>query len=162
MSDVVVGRRMRVRGWFAVAAGVCLPGVPHAQMAGIYSGQIASGQSVTVTVGTDPQTNALAITRFYLPFSAQCRGSSEIVAATLGLTTPVDIKNRVASMSERSQGFIGYRVTFSADGTAASGRASVVTSGLDVSTIPPQRALLCSATNERLQLRFQGNKLHTR
>jgi opacity protein-like surface antigen len=140
----------------ALAAGLASPAA--AQVLGTYTGTSADGNGVSVTVGTDPNNNDLAITGASVGFSAPCKGSTGFVLDTgWGFNPNADIVNgKVTVNYDFSYLSSTITLTFNNNTNTASGFITDISPTLYVVGPKPKKALFCESAKQAVTLTFSG------
>ena len=141
-----------------LAATAIIAGPATAQVAGTYSGTSADGNSVSFTVGTDPDTGDLALTSGSISFSDLCHdGSTFSGGFGFGFGPLADIVNRkVTSDGGGPYLTTDLNLTFSIDGQSAKGFITTVSPTLTPVGPHPRRALFCKAARQSMAVTLQS------
>lgn len=121
----------------------------NAQKAGTYTGTSADGQFLDFTVGTDTNTDSIAVLEAGINFDAACKGAYPDLMQTWGLGFTTDIVKRKAAMLFPGQDiYVVANATFSADGNTMTGTVTTRVVGFAPATGAPNKAEFCESARQ--------------
>jgi hypothetical protein len=121
----------------------------EAQKAGTYFGTSADGQFLDFTVGTDTNTNTLAVLEAGINFDAACNGGNPDLIESWGLGFTQDIADRKATVVFDSQDiYVNATLTFSPNGNTVKGTIDTRVVGFAPSTGAPAKAEFCQSARQ--------------
>jgi len=121
----------------------------EAQKAGTYTGTSADGQFLNFTVGTDTNTNSLAVMEAGINFEAACKGGYPDLIQSWGLGFTEDITDRKAVLVFGGQDiYVTANMAFSADGNSVSGMITTRVVGFAPSTGAPTKSEFCESAKQ--------------
>jgi hypothetical protein len=133
-----------------------------AQQAGTYSGTSADGQFVNFTVGTDTNTNNLAVLEAGVNFDAACNGGYPDLIQSWGLGFTQDIANRKADVVFDGQDiYVSANMAFSKDGTTVSGTINTRVVSFAPATGAPNKSEFCQSARQAFTATFQSGAAKT-
>jgi hypothetical protein len=133
-----------------------------AQQAGTYYGTSADGQFLDFTVGTDTNTNSLAVLEAGVNFDAACNGGYPDLIQSWGLGFTQDIVNRKADVVFDAQDiYVNAAMTFSKDGNTVSGTINTRVVGFAPSTGAPNKSEFCQSAKQAFTATFQSSAAKT-
>ena len=128
-----------------------------AQKAGTYTGMSADGQYLDFTVGTDPNTNSLAVLEAGVNFDAACKGGYPDLIESWGIGFTQDIANRKALVVFDAQDiYITANMTFSKDGSTVTGTIDTRVVGFAPSTAAPTKSEFCESARQAFTATYQS------
>ncbi len=126
-----------------LCAIVCTTGA-EAQKAGTYYGTSANGQFLDFTVGTDTNTNSLAVMGAGINFDAVCSGGNPNMQSSWGLGFTQDIAARKAAVVFGGQDiYVTANLVFSSNGDTVTGNITTRSVAFAPSTGAPTKAEYC-------------------
>ena len=144
-----------------VAAGCAVvllsAGTAAAQMAGVYSGTSADGNTVSFTVSTD-SSGVLAVTSANVFFSAQCNFGGPVLTEGEGFGLDAQISGgRASSVFSFPQFYIDLTFAFYPNGQMARGTVTTVASALEPAADRPTKSYTCTSPRQAMTLTYQSN-----
>ncbi len=142
-----------------VAAGFALAllsaGTAAAQMAGVYAGTSADGNSVSFTVSTDG-SGVLAVTSALIFFSAQCNFGGPVLneGEGFGLDAPIT-GGRASTVFSISGYYSNFTLAFNPNGQSARGTVTSVAPDLEPFTNRPTKSYTCTSSRQDMTLTYQ-------
>jgi hypothetical protein len=116
----------------------------EAQKAGTYYGTSADGQFLDFTVGTDTNTNSLAVLGAGINFDAVCSGGNPNMQSSWGLGFTQDIVARKATVLFSGQDiYVTANLVFSSNGNTVTGNITTRSVAFAPSTGAPTKAEYC-------------------
>jgi hypothetical protein len=142
-----------VCGGVIMAAAFAMPAA--AQLQGTYNGTSADGQSVSFTVGTDPNTSEPEITGATVWFLAPCKNSTYSLGEGEGWGPDADIANRKVSATFSVPGFYNvFSLKFASDGQTATGTVESIAPYLNPANSPPKNSLFCESPKQTMSVTY--------
>ena len=143
-----------------VAAGCAFAllsaGSAAAQMAGVYSGTSADGNTVSFTVSTDA-SGALAVTSALIFYSAQCNFGGPVLNEGEGFGFDAPISGGRASTVFSTPGFYtNLTFAFYPNGQSATGTVTTVAPDLEPYTNRPTKSYTCTSPRQDMMLTYQS------
>ena len=127
-----------------------------AQVAGVYTGTAADGSGVTFTVGTDPNTGALAVISVGIGFSAPCKNNTFVLQTGWGYNPNADISNGKVSWNyDFNYLSSAISLNFAGNGQSATGTITSISPTLYTVGPKPKKALFCSSPKQSLTVTLQ-------
>jgi hypothetical protein len=131
--------------------------VADAQKAGTYTGTSADGQYLDFTVGTDTNTNTLAVLGMGVNFDAACSGGNPDLQQSWGLGFTQDIASRKAAILFGAQDiYVTANLAFSANGDTVTGTITSRTVSFAPSTAAPTKAEFCISAKQAFTATLSG------
>ena len=144
-----------------VAAGcavlVLTAGTATAQMAGVYSGTTADGNSVSFTVSTD-SSGALAVTGATIFYSAQCNFGGPVLNQGEGFGLDAAISGgRASTIVSFSDYYTELTFAFYPNGQSAKGTVTTVAPELEPGGNRPTKSYTCTSPRQAMTLTYQSD-----
>jgi hypothetical protein len=141
-----------------LAALLCAIGTTAgAQKAGTYTGTSADGQYLDFTVGTDTNTNNLAVLEAGINFDAACNGGNPDLIQSWGLGFTQDIANRKADFVFDGQDiYVNANMAFSKDGNSVTGTINTRVVGFAPSTGAPTKSEFCQSAKQAFSATYSS------
>lgn len=147
---------MYVRMIGMIGAALLLSGAAHAQALGNYSGTLANGASISMTLTADPTTGAPQVTSMGISIQGNCKPSGTVNEGW-GWNPGVDfIKGKLSYSTDTGYAYFYVKLTGTASGSTISGTISESTPIFAPWTKQPKSALFCSSGPQAYTLTYQG------
>jgi hypothetical protein len=145
---------IKLCGAAALVAAIATPAA--AQVPGVYSGNSNDGQSISFTVGTDPNNGSPQLISAGISFSAPCKNSKYVFNSAWGFGLSSDITNGAVSFVSDDAYFVfNVSLQFSADSQSATGTIESISPTLYKEGPNPRKALICTSPTQPLSLTLQ-------
>ncbi|MGD0864132.1 MAG: hypothetical protein ABSA49_01110 [Rhizomicrobium sp.] len=140
--------------FFAIAASTSA----EAQQVGTYTGTSADGQYLDFTVGTDPNTNSLAVLEAGINFDAVCKGGYPNLLQSWGLGFTQDITDRKAAIVFPGQDiYVTANLVFSGNGNTVTGTITTRVVAFAPSTAAPTKAEFCESAKQAFTATYSAD-----